>query len=57
MPALFMALVVMVADSGLVENRVIDLPVGVPPSSLIEATNYLNARLVGRSLKIGRAHV
>ena len=45
------ALVVMVADSGLVENRVIDLPVGVPPSSLIEATNYLNARLVGRALK------
>jgi heat-inducible transcriptional repressor len=45
------ALVVMVAESGLVENRVIDLPVGMPPSSLIEATNYLNARLVGRSLK------
>jgi heat-inducible transcriptional repressor len=48
------ALVVMVADSGLVENRVIDLPVGMPPSSLIEATNYLNARLVGRSLKDAR---
>jgi len=48
------ALVVMVAESGLVENRVIDLPVGMPPSSLIEATNYLNARLVGRSLKDAR---
>ncbi|MGE5539804.1 MAG: heat-inducible transcriptional repressor HrcA [Gemmatimonas sp.] len=48
------ALVVMVAESGLVENRVIDLPLGVPPSALIEATNYLNARLVGRSLKDAR---
>jgi heat-inducible transcriptional repressor len=51
------ALVVMVAESGLVENRVIDLPLGMPPSSLIEATNYLNARLVGRSLKDTREAV
>ena len=51
------ALVVMVAESGLVENRVIDLPLGMPPSSLIEATNYLNARLVGRSLKEAREAV
>ena len=51
------ALVVMVAESGLVENRVIDLPLGMPPSSLIEATNYLNARLVGRSLKDAREAV
>lgn len=48
------ALVVMVTESGLVENRVIDLPVGMPPSALIEATNYLNARLIGRSLKDAR---
>ena len=51
------ALVVMVAESGLVENRVIDLPLGMPPSSLIEATNYLNARLAGRSLKDTREAV
>jgi heat-inducible transcriptional repressor len=44
------ALVVMVTGSGIVENRVIDVPVGLPPSSLVEATNYLSARLVGRSL-------
>ncbi len=44
------ALVVMVSNSGIVENRVIDVPVGLPPSSLVEATNYLSARLVGRSL-------
>ncbi len=51
------ALVVIVSESGLVENRVIDLPLGMPPSSLIEATNYLNARLVGRSLKDAREAV
>jgi heat-inducible transcriptional repressor len=44
------ALVVLVTDTGLVENRIIDLPLGMPASSLVEATNYLSARLVGRSL-------
>ncbi len=44
------AMVVMVADNGLVENRVIDLPMGVDLSSLTEASNYLTARLTGRSL-------
>lgn len=44
------ALVVMVSADGLVENRVLDLPPNVPPSALREAANYLNARLVGRTL-------
>jgi heat-inducible transcriptional repressor len=44
------ALVVMVADDGSVENRVIDLPVGTPPSALVQASNYLNARLTGRTI-------
>ena len=44
------ALVVMVSDDGIVENRLIDLPVGTPPSALVEASNYLNARLVGRTV-------
>jgi heat-inducible transcriptional repressor len=44
------ALVVLVFEGGLVENRVIDVPVGLPQSSLIEATNFLVARLVGRTL-------
>jgi heat-inducible transcriptional repressor len=35
---------------GHVENRVIEIPAGVPPSSLQEAANYLNARLSGRTL-------
>ena len=45
------ALVVLVTASGNVENRIIDLPLGLPPSSLVEASNYLAARLVGRSLR------
>ncbi len=44
------ALVVMVSESGLVENRVIEVPDGLPPSALIEAGNYLSARLRGQTL-------
>ncbi len=44
------ALVVLVGADGTVENRVIDIPAGVLPSALIEAGNYLNARLAGRPL-------
>jgi heat-inducible transcriptional repressor len=43
------ALVVMVADNGMLENRVIEVPVGIGASSMIEAGNYLTARLTGRS--------
>ena len=41
------ALVVLVGDDQSVENRVIDLPAGLPPSSLTEAANYLNAHIRG----------
>lgn len=44
------ALVVIVTEEGLVENRVIDVPVGLPPARLVEASNYLTARLLGRRL-------
>jgi heat-inducible transcriptional repressor len=44
------ALVVMVSESGVVENRVIELPLGIPPSALVEAGNYLTRRLTGRTL-------
>jgi heat-inducible transcriptional repressor len=43
------ALVVIVTEGGEVENRVIDIPKGLPPSALTEASNYLNARLRGRT--------
>jgi heat-inducible transcriptional repressor len=44
------ALVVIVDDDGIVENRIVEVPLGMPPSSLIEASNFLAARLVGRTL-------
>jgi heat-inducible transcriptional repressor len=34
------ALVVLVSSDGQVENRVIDIPLGVPPSALQEASNF-----------------
>lgn len=44
------ALVVLVTDDGQVENRVLELPREVTPSALVEATNYLNARVIGQTL-------
>jgi heat-inducible transcriptional repressor len=44
------ALVVLVSDDGSVENRLVDLPPGLPVSALTEASNYLNARVAGRTL-------
>ena len=44
------ALVVIVSSAGVVENRVIDVPMGLPASSLVEAGNYLTSRLVGRTI-------
>ncbi len=44
------ALVVLVTEDGLVENRLIEVPLGTPPSTLQAATNYLNNRLLGRTV-------
>src|SRR5665213_3922990 len=43
------ALVVMVTEDGLVENRLIEVPLGTPHSTLVQAGNYLGARLIGRT--------
>jgi heat-inducible transcriptional repressor len=51
------ALVVLVTADGQVENRVIEVPPGLPPSALVQAGNYLNARLSGRTLEEARAAV
>jgi heat-inducible transcriptional repressor len=51
------ALVVMVTADGLVENRLIDVALGTPGSTLIAATNYLNSRLVGRTLDEARVAI
>ncbi len=51
------ALVVIVTDDGQVENRVIDVPMGLPSSSLIEASNFLSARLVGRTIAAAKKEI
>jgi len=48
------ALVVMVTVGGVVENRLIDVPPGLPPSSLVEVGNYLAERLRGRTISEAR---
>jgi heat-inducible transcriptional repressor len=49
------AVAVLVGADGSVENRVVDLPPGMPPSALNDAANYISARLNG--LTLGEAQV
>ena len=44
------ALAVLVAEDGQVENRVLNVPAGLPTSSLTEAANFLNSRIRGKTL-------
>jgi heat-inducible transcriptional repressor len=43
-------LAVLVGEDGTVENRVVELPAVVPAGALVEASNYITARLAGRTL-------
>jgi len=51
------ALAVLVGDDGTVENRLMPLSAGVTPSTLQEASNFLNARLKGRPLTEARTEM
>lgn len=51
------ALAVLVGDDGTVENRLMPLKAGVTPSTLQEASNFLNARLKGRPLHEARTEM
>ena len=51
------ALVVLVAEDGQVENRVLNIPVGLPTSALTEASNFLNAHIRGRTLAEAKAEL
>nr|WP_295464150.1 heat-inducible transcriptional repressor HrcA [Mesorhizobium sp.] len=51
------ALAVLVSQNGDVENRIVELPEGVTTSQLMEASNFLNAHIVGRTLAEARAEV
>ncbi len=47
----------MVFDDGQVENRLMRRPAGVTPSALAEASNFLNARMRGKTLAESRVEV
>jgi len=51
------ALVVLVAEDGQVENRVLSVPVGLPTSALTEASNFLNAHIRGKTIAEARAEL
>lgn len=50
-------LAIMVFEDGLIENRVMRRAAGVTPAALVEASNFLNARLRGRPLAEARHEV
>ena len=45
----------LVAEDGQVENRILNVLAGLPTSALIEAGNFLNARIRGKTLAELRA--
>ena len=51
------ALAIMVFDDGQVENRLMRRPAGVTPSAMAEASNFLNARMRGKTLAESRMEV
>jgi heat-inducible transcriptional repressor len=51
------ALAIMVYEDGQVENRLMRHALGVTPSSLQEASNFLNARMRGQTLAEAKAEV
>jgi heat-inducible transcriptional repressor len=51
------ALAILVGADGSVENRLIDTPLGLPPSALVEAANYLSAKLAGRTLEAAKGEI
>ena len=51
------ALVVLVGEDQSVENRVIAIPRGLPPSALVEASNYLNRHIRGLTLGEAKARI
>ena len=44
------ALVILVTENGMIENRIIKIPKGLPSSHLIEITNYLNSITKGKTI-------
>jgi heat-inducible transcriptional repressor len=51
------ALAILVGAGGTVENRLIAIPEGLPPSALLEASNYLSSKLQGRTIEAAKNEI
>ncbi|MGI9524011.1 MAG: heat-inducible transcriptional repressor HrcA [Hyphomicrobiaceae bacterium] len=51
------ALAVLVSEDQSIENRVLDVPKGLPPSALVEAANFLNTHVRGVTLAEARERI
>ncbi len=51
------AMVILVGEDGQVENRVLNVPIGLPTSALTEATNFINTRVRGHTLADVKAEI
>ena len=51
------ALAVLVSEDQSVENRVLEVPPGLPPSALVKAANFLNMHVRGASLEEARSKI
>jgi heat-inducible transcriptional repressor len=51
------AMVILVGEDGQVENRVLNVPIGLPTSALTEATNFINSRVRGHTLPEVKAEI
>ena len=51
------ALAILVGADGSVENRLIDVPHGLPPSALAEASNFVSTKLQGRTLDAAKSEI
>jgi len=51
------ALVVLVTEDGQVENRMVELPLGMSVSALAEAGQFLSRRLKGRTIDLAREEI
>ena len=51
------ALAILVAEDGMVENRILAVPRDLPASALVEAANYLNVRIRGKTLPEARRNI
>ncbi len=51
------ALVIIVPEDGMVENRIMDLPAGITPDILKKASNFLSERLYGKNFAEMKASI